>query len=202
MMDRRESLQWMLAAAAAPAWSASGAAVAVKAHGYGTDPDLVKSYRSGELWPLSFSERQRRCAAALCAVIIPADEHSPSAAELKVQVFIDEWISAPYPDHVKDRALVVEGLKWMDAESGRRFGKPFAEADALQQQAICDDICKASDTPRFGQASHFFARFRDLTAGGFYTSPQGTADLGFVGNRPSKTFDGPPPEVLKMVGLQ
>ncbi|MET0520229.1 MAG: gluconate 2-dehydrogenase subunit 3 family protein [Burkholderiaceae bacterium] len=203
-MDRRQSLQWMLAAAAAPAWSASGAATPrpAKPAGYGTDPDLVKSHRVGSLWPLSFSERQRRCAAALCAQIIPADEHSPSAAELQVHVFIDEWISAPYPAHQQDRALVAEGLAWLDAESARRFRKPFAEAAPAQQQAICDDICAAGRAaPRLARPARFFARFRDLTAGGFYTSPQGMKDLGFVGNTPSQTFDGPPPEVLKIVGL-
>ncbi|HSI52145.1 MAG TPA: gluconate 2-dehydrogenase subunit 3 family protein [Ideonella sp.] len=204
-MQRRESLQWMLAAATLPAWSPSGAAVPKPGPtGYGTDPDLVKTYRAGELWPLTFSERQRRCAEALCAVIIPADEHSPSAAELQVHQFIDEWVSAPYPDHVKDKALIVQGLAWMDAEAGRRFRKPFAEASLAQQQAICDDICimAARSSPRLAKPAGFFARFRDLTAGGFYTSPQGMRDLGFVGNTPSETFDGPPPEVLKIVGIR
>jgi len=205
-MDRRESLQWMLAAAALP--SMWGDAVAkptksAKAKGYGTDPDLVKSHKVGALWPLTMTAAQRRTAAALCDVIIPADEHSPGAAELGVHVFIDEWISAPYPAHTKDRALVVQGLAWMDVESQRRFGRPFAEAAQAQQRAVCDDICfvpKAA--PQFAQAATFFARYRDLTAGGFYTTPQGAKDLRFVGNVASATFDGPPAEVLKIVGVQ
>ena len=43
--------------------------------------------------------------------------------------------------------------------------------------------------------------FRDLTAGGFYTTPAGTKDLRYVGNVALERFDGPPPEVLAMVGL-
>jgi hypothetical protein len=50
------------------------------------------------------------------------------------------------------------------------------------------------------QAAHF-ARYRDLTAGGFYTTPQGRKDVRYVGNVPLPRFDGPPPEVLKRVGL-
>lgn len=198
-MDRRTTLRWMLAAATLPAWPG---AVAAPAAGYGTDPDLVRSYRPGELWPLTFSEPQRRAAAALCTLIIPADEHSPSAAELEVHTFIDEWISAPYPRHVKDRALIVKGLGWIDREAKRRFGKPFAASSETQQRSICDPICHLPKAPpRRAEAAKFFARFRDLTAGGFYTTPQGTKDLRFVGNTPSVTFDGPPAEVLQIVGV-
>jgi hypothetical protein len=201
-MDRRTSLQWMMAAAALPSMWGGAVAKPTAAKGYGTDPDLIKSYKAGALWPLTMSANERRAAAALCTVMIPADEQSPAAAELDVHVFIDEWISAPYPDHAKDRALVVEGLAWMDAESQRRFDRPFAEAAEAQQHAICDDIChlpKAAS--EFIQAATFFARYRDLTAGGFYTTPQGAKDLRFVGNVALASFDGPPPEVLKIVGV-
>ena len=202
-IGRRESLQWMLAAAALPSMWGDAAATPAKAKGYGTDPDLVKSHKAGALWALTMTAAQRRTAAALCNVIIPADEQSPGAAELGVHVFIDEWISAPYPAHVQDRELVVQGLAWVDTESQRRFGRAFAEAAEGQQRAVCDDICfvpKAA--PPFAQAAIFFARFRDLTAGGFYTTPQGAKDLRFVGNVTSATFDGPPAEVLKIVGVQ
>ena len=203
-MDRRESLQWMLAAAALPTAASAGATAArgKKPAGYGTDPKLVKTYRSGELWPLSFNTAQRRCAAALCGLIIPADEHSPSAAELEVHLFIDEWVSAPYPDHAKDKALIVKGLAWLDAESRRRFKQTFAQSQPAQQQAICDEICWEAKAPkRLATQAKFFARFRDLTAGGFYTTPPGTKDLGFAGNTPSEHFDGPPQAVINIVGV-
>lgn len=201
-MDRRESMQWMLAAAALPSMWGDAIAKPAKGNGYGTDPDLIKSHRIGALWPLTMTPAERQAAAALCAVIIPADEQSPGAAELGVHVFIDEWISAPYPSHATDRALVVQGLAWMDAESQRRFGRPFAEAAEAQQRAICDDICFVPKAAApFARAAAFFARYRDLTAGGFYTTPQGAKDLRFVGNVASASFDGPPPEVLKIVGV-
>ena len=207
-MDRRTSLQWMFAALALP--ELTGAAVAAPkkgvkegGKGYGTDPDLIQSHKLGALWPLSFDAAQRRCAAALCALIIPADDLSPSAADLEVHQFIDEWISAPYPQQQKDKTLIVEGLAWIDADAQRRFaGKAFADLSEAEQKAIADAICwKARAAPGLEKAAAFFARFRDLTAGGFYTTPQGTQDLGFVGNRASATFDGPPEAALKMVGV-
>lgn len=202
-MDRRTTLQWMLAASAAMGAEVSAGATPAKARGYGTDPKLTPSYRPGELWPLTFTPEQSRTAQALCALIIPADEHSPGAAQLKVHRFIDEWISAPYPAQVKDRDLIVPGLAWLEAESGRRFtGQRFDQLNATQQSQIADDICwveKAS--PDFATAARFFKRFRDLTAGGFYTTPEGSRDVGYVGNVPSVTFDGPPAKVLQIVGV-
>jgi hypothetical protein len=202
-MDRRQSMQWMLAAAAAGPAAISAAPVPRKARsGVGTDPDLVKIYRAGELWPLTLTAVERRCAAALCALIIPADERSPSAVELEVQVFIDEWVSAPYPRHVKDRTMIRQGLAWLDAESRRRFERDFAGAGVEQQRSICDDICFAEKAaPALGEQAAFFAKYRDLTAAGFYTTPAGMKDLGFVGNVPSERFDGPPPEVIRLVGV-
>ena len=202
-MDRRQSMQWMLAAAAAGPAGITAAPAPVKARsGVGTDPDLVKTYRAGELWPLTLTAAERRCAAALCALIIPADEHSPGAAELEVQVFIDEWVSAPYPRHVKDGALIRQGLAWLDAESRRRFERDFAGASVEQQRSICDGICFAEKAaPALSEQAAFFAKYRDLTAVGFYTTPAGMKDLGFVGNVPSERFDGPPPEVIRLVGV-
>jgi len=200
-MDRRESLKWMMAAlAAVPSWNVAAAGNASK--GYGTDPDLVKRYRMGDLWPLTFDAAQRAAAAALCAVIIPADARSKSAAQLDVHTFIDEWISAPYPRHVQDRALIVEGLAWLDEESGKRFKKSFAKLAVAEQHEICDDICwPAKAKAEFAKVARFFARFRDLTADGYYTTAEGMRELGYTGNRASATFDGPPVSALKKAGL-
>ena len=213
-MDRRTTLQWMLAAAAALSVEVSAGATPAarkggqgskggKPKGYGTDPTLTKSYASGELWPLTFDAAQNRTAQALCGLIIPADDQSPSAAQLQVHRFIDEWISAPYPNQAKDKPVVIDGLAWLEAESAKRFGgRRFDELDIPQQSQIADDICwTESARPEFTAAARFFKRFRDLTAGGFYTTPAGMKDVGYVGNVPSVTFDGPPPKVLKIVGV-
>jgi hypothetical protein len=217
-IDRRTTIKWVLAAASSmpllgprlsvadvPASTAAlpvPASAASASSGYGTDPRLLATYRPGAVWPLTLSVAERRIATTLCDVVIPADATSASASAVGVVDFIDEWISAPYPAQQQDRALVLGGLAWLDAESRRRFGDDFASLTAAQQHAICDDICYAPRTAAaFAEAARFFARYRDLTAGGFYTTPEGTKDLNFVGNTPLTTFDGPPLEVLRRAGL-
>jgi hypothetical protein len=200
-IDRRTTLKWVLGAAASLPLLIKVRAASHGA-GYGTDPNLMPLYRPGELWPLTLNIGERRSAAALSDIIIPADDNSPSASAVGVVDFIDEWISAPYPDQRQDRPIILEGLADLESRAARRFGKALADLSSNEQRAVCDPICylpKAAALDR--DAAAFFARFRDLTAGAFYTTPQGTQDLGFVGNVALARFDGPPLEVLQRAGL-
>src|SRR4051812_44867342 len=90
-IDRRTAIQWMLAAAATVAArdahllaADSAGAAAIKAPGYGPDPSMVKLYQPGDVWPLIFTEPQRHTVHALCDVIVPADDTSPSASAVGV----------------------------------------------------------------------------------------------------------------------
>jgi Gluconate 2-dehydrogenase subunit 3 len=221
-MDRRTTLKWTLAAgvataagmlrsAAAAGSTATGATAAsatrpvtsaAAADGYGTDPNLMATYHPGELWPLTLSNAQRRLAAILADLIIPADDRSPSASAVGVVDFIDEWVSAPYPAGRRDRPVVLDGLAWLDAEAARRYGRGFSELHSQEQHAICDEICcESRATPERRAAAHFFAVYRDLTAGGFYSTPVGRKDLGYVGNVARESFEGPPAAVIEKLGL-
>ena len=209
-MDRRTTIKWMFAAAATVpslqtfAYEPQPQArdVAKDQAGYGTDPDLVKEWKPGGPWPLTLGVAARLTTAALCDLIIPADNSSPAASAVGVVDFIDEWISAPYPQQRGDREIVLPGLTWIEAEAQSRFSKAFAALDQAQKEAIANDICSpAKAAPQFVAAAKFFAKFRDLTAGGFYTTPVGMKDIGYVGNVALAKFDGPPLAVLKKVGL-
>ena len=209
-MDRRTTIKWVLAAASGiPLGGIARLRAEVAERGgraesmpYGTDPNLQPFYHPGDLWPLTFTATQKKQASILCDTIIPADASSPSASQVGVVDFLDEWVSAPYPVQRQDRVVVLDGLVWLDAEASRRYSSPLAELAAEQLQAICSDICYLPKTrPDFLEAAKFFARYRDLTVGGFYTTPQGREDLHYVGNTPLPRFDGPPPEVLRKVGL-
>ena len=214
-LDRRTTLKWVLAivggmsvpisklaGAQATNWQSEPPLSANKVRGYGLDPKLLDEYRPGDCWPLTLREIERRAATALCDLIIPADDLSPSASSLGVVDFLDEWISAPYPEQIQDRALVLEGLAWMDTQATGRFGRAFAELDSRQQRLICDPISHTASAPAtLQQAARCFTRFRDLTATGFYTTPEGRRDLNFVGNQPSTRFDGAPVEVLSQAGV-
>jgi hypothetical protein len=204
-IDRRTAIRWMLAASASLALAsreAAGKEWTATSRGYGTDPDLTKTYRPGDLWPLTFTDAQRRTAAALADTIIPADSRSPAASAVGVVDFLDEWISAPYADQVEDRAIMLPGLAWLDAEAQRRDGRDFAGLDEAQRTSLCGELASvARASAELKKPARFFARFRDLTVGGFYTTPEGMKDLGYIGNMPLATFDGPPPEVLRAAGL-
>lgn len=203
-VDRRTALKWVLAASAAlqlPAGVALGQETAKSVSGYGKDPNLLKIHQIGELWPLTLNESQRATATVLSDLIIPADDESPAASKVGVVDFIDEWISAPYPNNQNDKPLVVQGLAWLDQESQRRFKNNFSALMEKERIAICDDISAAKPAAQFEQAAKFFARYRALTAGGYYTTPVGMKDLRYVGNVAMTTFDGPPREVLKKLGL-
>lgn len=111
-------------------------------------------------------------------------------------------MSAPYDGNREDLVLVRGGLMWLDVESGRRFGRPFAELATGEQHTICDDICHLERArPEHRAAARFFDRVRDLVATAFWTTEEGMADLGYRGNQPLARWDGPPREVLERLGL-
>lgn len=225
-LDRRTALKWMATAAASVTLAprnfaqqksevsaTTGTIVeAYSGPGYGTDPDLLKDYKPGELWPLSFDPHQRQTAAVLCGLIIPADSRSPSAADLKVHDFIDEWISSPYPDQAGDRTIILEGLSQLDQLCVSRFQAKFVDLKSAQQNKVCDLLAvmptvKAGDAGAQAEAKllqpgrRFFKRFRDLTAGGFYSTPEGFKDIGYIGNVPLAAFPKPPADLLARLGL-
>jgi len=203
-LDRRTAIKWMLAATATISVldARSFGASPPLAQGYGTDPNLMDVHKPGEFWPLTFTPEQHRTVAALCDVILPADDKSPSASELKVPDFIDEWVSAPYPQQQRDRQEILQGLDLLDVESKRRFQRPFVGLNLEQKHQICDDICHFPVArSKFDSAARFFAKFRNLAMGGFYTTAEGMRDIQYVGNVPLAKFDGPPPGVLSYLHL-
>jgi len=170
--------------------------------GYGTDPKLVKDYKPGDVWPLTFNEPQKKTAAALADAIIPADDLGPAASEVGVVEMIDEWVSAPYPQQQSDRPVILDGLSLLENESLDRFNRRFEALKGDQRKAICDDICfEPKAKPEHKKLARFFDKFRDLTASAYYATPPGWKAIGYVGNTPLVEFTGPPPEVLERLGL-
>lgn len=65
------------------------------------------------------------------------------------------------------------------------------------------DVCDpATARPDFRKAAAFFTTFRGLCAGAYYATPAGWQAIGYVGNVTLGSFDGPPPEVLKQLGVK
>ncbi|MEP7381675.1 MAG: gluconate 2-dehydrogenase subunit 3 family protein [Gemmatimonadota bacterium] len=164
-----------------------------------SDPDLLNPKIT---WDLQLTAAELTTLSALCDMVIPADAVSPAASAVGVPAYINEYVSAPPERYQRALVQVRGGLIWINVESAKRFGNRFEALTNEQRTAICDDICYAKRaTPEFQQAAHFFDRVRDLTAEGFYTTDAGMKDIGYVGNVALASFDGPPPEVLKHLGL-
>ena len=94
------------------------------------------------------------------------------------------------------------GLKWLDVYALNKYDNVFIECKPEEQIAIVEEIAyPAKARPEVSQGVTFFNRMRDLTASGYYTSKEGIADLGYVGNRPG-VWTGVPPEILKEHGFE
>ncbi len=163
---------------------------------YGQDPKVAEPTRP---WSLTFTSAQRNLVAQLCDILCPADEGGPSANDVGVPEVVDEWISAPYSSQQQDRVLILNGLQWLDDEANRRFGRAFLAASNDEQIAILDDIAfKAqASKPEFIHAVQFFDKLRTLVLGGYFTSPEGVEDIGYMGNVPIMgDYPGPTEEAM------
>jgi len=167
----------------------------VQGPGYGQDPNLNKPVIP---WPLTLDAQQRATLAIAADLMLPADTHSPSGATLHLEAFIDEWVSAPYPQQQRDRGLILSGLLWLDAESRQRFGTDFAQSSDAQRRAIFDAIAfRKNIKPGYERPALFFARLRGLMLAGFYSLPEGIADIGYRGNNPILgPYPGPSDEAM------
>jgi hypothetical protein len=163
---------------------------------YGQDPDMVNPTTP---WSRTLSPEQLNMVARLCDIICPTDDRGPSATDVGVPDVIDEWISAPYSAQQRDRVLILNGLQWLDDEARQRFEKTFLMASEIEQIQIIDDIAfEASVTnSEFEHAVYFFAKMRSLVLGGYFTSPEGIIDIGYIGNVPIiGDYPGPTQEAM------
>lgn len=200
-VDRRVTLKWLFAAmaasglplqgayAAAPAPWPEGEIPPVAGPGYGTDPALLEPVVP---WPKTLSAAQLETAAALCDTILPAEGRWPAPSKVGIHHFIDEWVSAPYPEQAGDRALLLKGFAWIEAEARARHGRGYAGLDEPARAAILGDAASQG-----GPGAAFLQRMKFLTTGAYYTSAEGIEELGYVGNEPLEgDYPGPTPEAL------
>lgn len=199
-IDRRTALAWVGVVGAA---IAGGAGVVVYGpkmggeritRGYGTDPKLAKPEKAP--WSRIMIDAQLQTAAILADFILPASGAAPSASALGVPDFIDEWVSAPYPDQVKDRPIVLNGLNALSSK--------VLKASAADRAAALAALPASADPG----VRAFWKKFRGLTIGAYYTTEAGFKDIGYIGNVPRTADPGPSDEVkavldreLKKLGL-
>ena len=190
-VSRRTTLKFAgLIALAASGYghAVSGAPHSRRVRGYGTDPDLLSRPVT---WPRTLDKLQLAMLRALAGIILPEDPPHPSAADIGVEEFLDEWVSAPYPQMQADRALILNGLDALDGALRQDDGIRFGDAPQAKQIASFDQFCHNPSTVRFAN------RLIELVCGGYYTTRDGHAAIGYVGNVGLTSFPGPPPEVVR-----
>jgi hypothetical protein len=195
-VTRRATLEWMatlsvISALPRGSWGAASAPPspaalsAVTSQGYGTDPNLKAPVVP---WSLIMEPHQLLQTAMLADLILPGVATAPAPSALGIPDFVNEWVSAPYPDQLKDRETIFEGLGWIDAESIRRSQRRFIESDEPSRRAIVDDIAQRSPQAPAAEQSAFFQRFRSLVVIAYYTTPEGFLDIGYTGNVPLAAY--------------
>ena len=144
-----------------------------------------------------FSPHEMATIAVLSDIIIPKDEVSGSATDAKVPDFI-EFIVKDKPEF---QTPMRGGLRWLDMQMLKLYGKPFKDCAANEQIAVVDAIAYPQKAkPEMKQGVSFFSLMRNLTATGFYSSEMGIKDVGYAGNQPNQ-WNGVPDDVLKQYGL-
>lgn len=130
-------------------------------------------------------------------LIIPKDDVSGSASDAKVTEFID-FIVKDMPEH---QTPMRGGLRWLDLQSLKQFGKSFKDTNEADRIKLVDQIAYPEKAAKdMAQGVSFFNLIRDLVCTGFYTSEIGVKDIGYVGNRPNQ-WNGVPDDVLKQYKL-
>lgn len=145
-----------------------------------------------------FNGHEMATIAILADIIIPKDDVSGSATDAGVPEFI-EFIVKDMPHH---QIPMRGGLRWLDLHCLNRFSSTFVAAKEDERIKIVDDIAyPGSAKSELKQGVAFFARMRDLTSSGFYTSEIGVEDIGYKGNVPNQ-WKGVPADVLEQYGLK
>ena len=202
MIDRRTSFRWVATAMAATLGYGSasfasqepGDARPMSGTGYGTDPNLVEPKVT---WSLTMSDRQRLLLATLADTLLPPEPGQAKPSAVGIADFIDEWVSAPYPEQARDRALVFSFLEWLDKQALVLDGKTFIKTSLINRKKVLDMVAYADRVlPSDSDAASKFHRVRWLVVSGYFTSPQGVEELRFIGNEAITEYPGPTDEAF------
>ena len=147
---------------------------------------------AGKYAPKYFSSHQYATLVFLCDTIVPKDDVSGGAVEAGAPEFIDLLTS----ENEEFQLVLGGGLMWLDNFCFDRYEHVFLECTPAQQKEVLDQIAyrrNATQDVSLSQGIVFFAKLRNMTCDGFYTSKIGIADLKYIGNTALAEFPGCPP---------
>ncbi|HVT46914.1 MAG TPA: gluconate 2-dehydrogenase subunit 3 family protein [Vicinamibacterales bacterium] len=195
-IKRRQMLQMLGAvpAVAAFTWTREEAVAAAEQAG---EARRQAAASNQPYTPRFFTAHEMATITALADLILPKDDRSVSASETGTTEFIDYLIS----EQTDRQTAIRGGLAWLDAECLGRFNKAFVDCSDAERRAVADDIAWPKRArPEMSQGVRFFNTMRDLVATGFWSSREGVADLGYMGNRMT-VWNGAPENVLQKLGV-
>ncbi len=150
--------------------------------------------------PRFFTPHEWQTVRLLVDIVIPRDQRSGSATDAGVPEFMD-FIMLDGDE--SRRTAMRGGLAWLDTECRERFGRNFVDGSDEERRAILDDIAwPESARADLTHGVRFFNAFRNLTAGGFWSSKMGIADLQYMGNTGVAEWRGCSDEQLRKLGLR
>lgn len=152
--------------------------------------------------PKFFAAHEWETVRLLVDLIIPRDERSGSATDAGVPAFLDYVMAEREGDN--RQTAMRGGLAWLDIECREQFGKEsFVAATDAERRQVLDDIAYPDKAPeRVSHGVRFFNMFRDVTAGGFFSSKMGVTDVQYIGNTFVVEWKGCPEEQLTKLGLR
>ena len=200
-INRRDSLKLMGAASLAGlTWTSCEPQTAVTEeheHVHGDSAHQISDADQQLMDEPFFTDHEMKTVTVLGNLIIPADKRSGNAEDAGTPAFID-FMMKDQPWH---QTGMRGGLRWLDHQSAKQFGKNFVDVSEAQQKKLLNQIAYPERaTPEMSQGVNFFNNFRDFVATGFFTSKMGIEDLGYIGNRPN-VWQGSPQEVLDRLGV-
>ncbi len=138
--------------------------------------------------PKFFTPEQDELVTVLAELIIPETD-TPGARAARVNEHIDRVLG---DQTAKIQQDFLEGLRWVDEESRRRFGSTFLEATVEQQINLLTLVSKPGPVEAELQPGRrFFGDIRRRTVFAYYTSKMGILEeLDYKGKTPLPEWIG------------
>jgi len=141
-------------------------------HHQDSEPEPVAAYA-----PQFFSAEEFETVQILAALIIPTDD-TPGAKEAQVANYIDFVVFSAAEFAPEMQRDWIDGLKLLDVESQRQFGKAFRSATEAQRLKLLTEMSEPEHDPKLKHEGYeFFSTVKDMTVEGFYTSKIGLIDV-------------------------
>jgi hypothetical protein len=153
--------------------------------------DVVKvAGPSAAAWkPVLLTDREGEALARLCDALIPRTA-TPGARDARVHEYIDLAVSLAPATEKKE---FVDGLRWLDRQSDRRYGADLAAIDAGDLVELLRSISdEHADHPKsLRRGAQFFVDLKRRTIFGYYTSLEGRVqELGLPETVSMQTWRG------------